>query len=337
MYNTVTLAGFVRNPGEYELKAGMKISSLIRPDALLPEAYLDRIEVVRLKPDWTREVIAVNGRGVLQLDIGQDIELKPLDKITVGSEARGPIRVMLKGEFKVPGVYTTSQGERLSSVIARAGGYTDRAYVRGALFLRESVRKTQKEKLDVFVKSTEARLLAEASSYEAAGLSRDESAAEKESLNQRREMVRLVAQQVVPGRVVVRLDEPQKMQGGPYDIELEDGDTVEVPKTPASVLVVGSVRVPTAVTWQKGQNVDYYIDQSGGLAKEADQSEIHVIKPDGTAVASFVRVRDVEPGDVVVVPPETETKVRTRSVIKDIAQIVASMAFAAAGFAAVLR
>ena len=103
------------------------------------------------------------------------------------------------------------------------------------------------------------------------------------------------------------------------------------------MLVVGSVRNSTAVTWQKGRNGDYYLDQTGGLTKEADKDEIYVIKPDGSTVASFVRVRDVEPGDVVMVPPSTEVKVRTRSVIKDIAQIIGGLAIGAAGIAAVAR
>ncbi len=337
MYNTVTLAGFVRQPGEYQLKPAMRLSALLAKDQLLPEAYLDRVEVVRLKPDWTWEVVGVDARKLFQGDATQDLELRPLDKITVGSEARGPIAVTLKGEFKVPGTYTVARGEHLSSVIARAGGYTDRAYIKGATFVRESVRKTQKERLEGFIKASETRLLAEASSLEATGVSKDEAVAERESVNQRREMLRLIASQVVPGRVVVRLDAPEKMKGGPYDVELEDGDRVEVPQAPASVLVVGSVRNPTAVTWQKDRNVDYYLDQSGGLTKEADKDEIYVIKPDGSTVASFVRVRDVEPGDVVMVPPSTEVKVRTRSVIKDIAQILGSLALGVAGIAAVAR
>ncbi len=337
MYNTVTLAGFVRHPGEYELKAGMRLGALLAKDQLLPEAYLDRVEVVRLKPDWTWEIVGVNARKLFQGDAAQDLELRPLDRITVGSEARGPIAVTLKGEFKLPGTYSVTRGERLSSVIARAGGYTDRAYIKGANFIRESVRKTQKEKLDGFIKASETRLLAEASSLDTTGVSKDEAVAERESLNQRREMLRLIASQVVPGRVVVRLDAPERMRGGPYDIELEDGDRIEVPQAPASVLVVGSVRNPTAVTWQKGRNVDYYLDQSGGLSKEADKDEIYVVKPDGSTVASFVRVRDVEPGDVVMVPPSTEVKVRTRSLVRDIAQILGSIALGAAGIAAVAR
>jgi len=87
-------------------------------------------------------------------------------------------------------------------------------------------------------KRSEARLLAEA-------------AAEMENLNPRREVLRLAASQVVPGRIVVRLDAPEKMKGGPYDVELDDGDSVTVPRTPAPVGVIGSVRSPTAVGGQR--------------------------------------------------------------------------------------
>ncbi len=330
MYNTVTLTGFVRNPGEYELRPGMRLSSLIRPDQLLPEAYLDRVEVVRLKPDWTWDVIGVDARRMLAGDPGQDVELHTLDKITVTSEARGPITVTLKGEFKLPGTYSVTRGERLSSVIERAGGYTDHAFLQGAAFIRESVRKVQQQKLDEFVKAQEARLLAEGASIEPTGLTADEARAERENVNQRREVIRLAASQVVPGRIVIRLDAPEKMKGGPYDFELEDGDAITVPRTPAAVVVIGNVRNPTAVAWQQGRDVDYYLNQSGGLTKDADKDEIYIIKPDGSAVSSFVRVRDVDPGDVVMVPPSTDMKTRWRPLIRDIAQIFGSMALGAA-------
>ena len=48
-------------------------------------------------------------------------------------------------------------------------------------------------------------------------------------------------------------------------------------------------------------------------------------------------LRDVDPGDTIMVPPNTEVKVRTRSLVKDIAQIVGSLALGAAGIAAVVR
>ncbi len=37
--------------------------------------------------------------------------------------------------------------------------------------------------------------------------------------------------------------------------------------------------------------MDYYLDQSGGLSKEAERHGVYVVKPDGSTVASFVRLR----------------------------------------------
>ena len=46
--NAVTLDGFVRHPGEYELTPGLKLSQLLQPDRLLPEAALDQAELRRV-------------------------------------------------------------------------------------------------------------------------------------------------------------------------------------------------------------------------------------------------------------------------------------------------
>jgi len=330
-YNTVQLEGFVKHPREYELKPGMRVADLLTQQEVLPAAYLNRVEVVRTNEQLRQEVHVVDAKRLWEGDESQNLPLLPLDRIIVKSELKPLESVKLEGEVRRPGTYSVQKGERLSSVIARAGGYTDEAYLKGAIFTRESVRKVQQQKLEEFVKTQEARLLADSASIEATGVTSDEARAEKENLNQRREMLRLAASQVVPGRVALKLDAPEKMKGGPFDIELENGDTVAVPRTPAAVLVIGSVRNPTAVTWQQGREVDYYLNQSGGLTKDADKSEIYIVKPDGTAVASFVRVRDVDPGDVVMVPASTDTKVRWRPLIRDIAQIFGSFALGIAG------
>jgi len=51
----------------------------------------------------------------------------------------------------------------------------------------------------------------------------------------------------------------------------------------------------------------------------------------GRMSAVSIRVRDVDPGDVVIAPPSTEVKVRWRPLIKDIAQIFGSVALGIAG------
>lgn len=163
--NVITLEGFVRTPGNYEWKPGMRLSDLLKPETLLPEAYQNRVEIIRVRPDFTREVLTVDLRELWASNPGpnpaRDVILQPQDKISVQSEVVGPATVTLKGEVKRPGTYFITKGERLSSVIKRAGGFTDKAYPKAAIFTRESVRKKEKVQLDEFVREQEARLLGE--------------------------------------------------------------------------------------------------------------------------------------------------------------------------------
>lgn len=335
--NAVTLQGFVKYPGEYELKPTMRLSDLLTPEKLLPEAYLDHVEIIRVKfPELNREILTANVKQLFQGDRSQDLELQPLDTIVVGSEFRSQEKVTLQGEVKRPGSYAIVKGERLSSVLKRAGGFTDKAYLRAAVFTRESVKKVEREKLEEFIKVQEQRLIASASAIAASGLSKEEAAAQQQLLTQQREALRLAASQVVLGRVVIRLDELEKFEGSADDIPLEDGDSLIIPTRPSSVLVLGSVRNPTAVLYKDGENVDYYLNMAGGLTKEADKKELHIVKADGSTVSSFLKIRRVEPGDIIIAPPKVEPKYRPLPLWRDIASIIGQFSLTITAIAALV-
>ena len=59
------------------------------------------------------------------------------------------------------------------------------------------------------------------------------------------------------------------------------------------------------------------------MTRDADADQSYILKPDGSAVPGFVKVRKVEAGDTIVIPISTEPRYRTIPVIKDIATIVA--------------
>lgn len=335
IYNSVSLEGFVRQPGDYQLKPKMRLSDLLTPESVLPEAYVDRVEVVRTKPDFTREVLTADVQKLWQGDKGQDIELEKYDKVFVNSEFRGLQTVLVKGEVKRPGSYVISKGERLSAVLRRAGGFTDQAHVKGAIFTRESVKKAEREQLEQFVRTQEQRLVAESAALTAGAA--EEAAAEVQALSQRREVLRLLASQVVLGRVVVHLDELEKIEGTINDIELQDGDVLTVPQPANSVLVLGSVRNPTAILYKPGETFQYYINQAGGFTKDAEVDDVHVIKANGSTQAGYMKLRTVEPGDVIVTPTTTEAKVKTRTLVKDVAQIMGSVALTIGGLAVFLK
>jgi hypothetical protein len=133
--------------------------------------------------------------------------------------------------------------------------------------------------------------------------------------------------------MVVRLDAPEALRGSKDDVVLVDGDALTVPEPPSSVLVVGAVRQSTSVLHREAANVDYYVNQVGGFSKEADRKELHIVKADGSAVSSFTNIREVEPGDTIVVPPKAEEKIRALPTIRDVAQIAGSALISLAALA----
>jgi len=337
IYNTVSLSGAVKHPGEYEVKEDMRLAQILRPETILPEAYVDRVEIARLKQDLTTEVIQINLKQAWSGDESQNIKLRPLDRVTVRTEYRSPWKVRLAGEVRRPGFYTIQQGDRLSSVLKRAGGFTDKAYFKGAVFTRATVQELERKQLEDFIKDHEQRLLAEASQLTATvtGLSKDEATVQQAVLVQRREQLRLVASKVTLGRVVIQLDEVEKFEGSPSDIILEDGDTLTIPQKPQTVLVMGGVRNPTGILHKEDMDIQYYLNRAGGLTREADEKGIYVLKADGSALTGFLRLRDIQPGDVVVVPPSTEAKVQWLPLLRDLATIAGQVALGLAGLAAI--
>ena len=321
VYNIVKVEGAVRYPGAYELKPMMRIGQLLPADKLLPEAYTERVEVARRRPDLTMEVVSVDLKKAWSGDPANDLLLKPLDEVTVRTELRPARTVTLNGQVVRPGIYTIADGEKLSSVLERAGGLTDRAFPKGAVFTRASLRKIEQEQLEAFLKTQEQRMLATASTT-IVGAEKEEVAAQQQALQARREALRLLSSKVVVGRMVLNLDQAVRLKGTENDVILIDGDALSVPEPPDSVLVIGAVRSSTSVKHKEGAGVDYYINRVGGYSKEADKKDAHIVKADGSAISSFTNIRTIEPGDTVIVPPKEEEKIRTLPTVRDIAQTI---------------
>lgn len=341
--NAVTLEGFVRTPGTYEWRPGMRISDLLSPDSLLPEAYRERVEIARLRPDFSREVLSINLKQAwgLPADASQDLLLQPHDKISVQSEVVGAATVTVTGEVKRPGTYTITKGERLSSLLRRAGGFSPDAFPKGAVFTRDSVRQRERQQLDKFVQSQLQAIVGE-SAATAAGAAvisaqAGEAAAQSSIIAQRRELLQSLSSAVTLGRIAIRVDAPERLQGTADDILLEGGDRLVIPQQPTSVLVIGAVRNSTSILWKDKENTHYYLNRAGGHTREADLDQTYILKADGSALASFVKLRNIEPGDAIVVPISTEPRYRTLPLIKDIATIVAGFAVPLGVIAAIAR
>jgi protein involved in polysaccharide export with SLBB domain len=332
IYNLVRVSGAVKYPGTFELKRGMRVSQLLPRDAVLPEANTRTVEVARRQDSLALEIVTLDLAKAWSGDAEHDLVLKSLDEVTVRTDLRDVRTVVLTGQVVRPGKYTIAEGERLSTVLARAGGLTPKAFRQGAFFQREALRRVEQERLNEFVKLQEQRFLA-AAATPIVGADRDEVFFQQAALQARREMLRSLASRVAVGRVVVKLDAPEHLRGTEHDIVMMDGDRLDVPEPPSSVLVLGAVRTSTSVLYRPEGDLDYYLRRVGGATPEADKKEIHIVKADGSAIASFANVRDIEPGDTIVVPPKDEEKIRMLPTFRDVMGVLGGVLLSVAALA----
>ena len=316
IYNTVKVDGAVKYPGVYELKPMMRLSQLVPPDRMLPESFADRVEIARRRPDYSVEVLSVNLRKAWGGDLDQDTLLRANDEVTVRTEMRAARTMTLTGQVMRPGTYVIAEGERLSSVLERAGGFTSRASLKGSVFTRASLRKVEQEQLNSFVRVQEQRILAEASTT-VMGMDKEDAAIGAGVVQARRDFLRALASRVAVGRMVIKVVPSEQLKNTTEDIVLVDGDRLEVPEPVDSVLVLGSVRSSTSVLHAPGANVDYYVNRVGGYTKEAEKKETHIVRADGSAVSGFSNIRTVEPGDTIIVPRSEDSRIRIFPAIRD--------------------
>jgi len=351
---TVNVSGMVFDPNEYRLVPGMRVGDLIEmAGGLKKNAYQRTAELTRRYVDqegMTTEKIDLDLKRAMDGDAASNILLREYDHLVVRPipELDFSRTVKITGEVRFPSTYPVRRGETLSSVIERAGGYTERAYLKGAVFTRESARDVQRQRLDQMIKQVEEAALSGAEATLGAGADAETIQGQESALEAKQELLDKLRATEITGRVVVRLSPLDEFRRSRYDMELEDGDTLTVPETPGVVHVVGEVFNETSLLYEEGRTVSHYLRQVGGMTKEADKKQVSVIKADGSVISKqqskgklvfwdsdfnqwffggFMSL-EMEPGDTIVVPRKLDKYIWLRTT-KDITQIVFQIAVAA--------
>ncbi len=195
------------------------------------------------------------------------------------------VNAVILGEVRFPGEYPIRKGETLSSLIERAGGYTDQAYLNGAVFTRKSAKEMQRRRLDELIRQIEESMLSSAQEQMSTALDAETAKIEQAALETKKALLAKLRAAEITGRVVVKLTSQEEFKGSKYDLELEDGDKLTVPQTPGVVHVVGEVFNPTSLLYEGDGTVNYYLSRVGGMTKDADKKQVSVIKADGTVIS----------------------------------------------------
>jgi len=331
VWDFVNLNGDVRYPGDFQWRPDLRLKEIIMQGQLLPTSDLRRAEVIRLTRGYSdREVLAVDLEKLLAGDETQDIALNPQDRIRVYTTFRQAERITLSGEVVRPGTYEIQNGERLSDIIRRAGGFTPESYTYGTVFKRRSVKESQAKNMQSFITRVQAQVLQTAAEGTATALTSEEAAYAKAELHINRDLLANLKtlQEQQEGRVAITITATvDEWAGSKDDLLLQDGDSLSIPKRPQEVLVMGEIYGPGAQIFVPGMTVKDYIKSSGGPTKFAEEDQVFVVKANGYAFGAESpngeNIEDVklQAGDAVFVPQKVERYAGMRFT-KDIVDIL---------------
>jgi len=259
------------------------------------------------------EHIAVPLARAMVGDPDTDVRLHDGDVLTIRQLAGwGDVGslITVKGEVMHPGDYGIQEGERLSSILERAGGFRADAYPYGAILERSQVRELEEKNRSDLIRQVQG----EQSSFKLLPDTgdEDEKLAKSSILQQWHNTLEQLEDLPPTGRLVVHISsDVRRWANTPSDVEVRAGDTLFVPKRPNYVVVNGQVYNPTAITYRPGKNAGWYLRQAGGPDNMANRKAVFVIRADGSVVGGKgsgewftgdVLSAELRPGDMIFVP-----------------------------------
>ena len=328
----VASGGTVRFPGEYPLVEGMSIDDLIRlSGGLVESAYSQSAEIARI--DLSNPNRAVSSIVVSSLTGSSTMALQPSDYVEFRTipDFRETQTISLEGEFVFPGTYAFDKGENLSSVIQRAGGFTDEAFVDGSIFLREALKIREQQELDRLAKVLNDDLNADRLRDANSNIAVDDA-----QLTLQRNAIEALASAEAQGRLVIPL--MKIVNFSVDDVALKTNDRLLIPKFSQEVTVIGEVQRPTSYLYDASFSQADYLMQSGGIKPSADKRGIYVVKAGGQVIMptrGWFRFRSAQanigPGDTIVVPLDTDdTRIRGIPLLAEVSTIIYQLALGAA-------
>jgi polysaccharide biosynthesis/export protein len=307
---TVEVQGEVPRPGRYPLGADMTAAELVRvAGGLKRSAYVQQAELTRYISEHGEQFEGEH----LPIAIGEalsgvpdtDMRLRAGDVLTIRQIAGWKdigATVKVDGEVVHPGTYGVQEGDHLSDVIARAGGFRQDAYPYGSIFERLQVRELEEK--------NRAQLIAQAQ-QEGGGLGAgiEDPLAKEASLAQWRDTLNKLQNTPPVGRLVIHISTGNAWIHSPADIQLRAGDSIYIPKKPNFVMVQGAVYNQTGIAFRPGKSADWYLHQAGGPTSAADKKNVFIVRADGTVtggpkgwLSGGVLDSATQPGDMIVVP-----------------------------------
>ena len=319
--NIITIAGAVNRPAKYEAMDDQKLISIIEyANGINRTADLENISLERMV-DGSLKTIAVPNDSYFKA-----IDVQDGDSIYIREY---PYRqAKISGAVLKPGSYTMAAGQTINDLIEKAGGYTENAYQFGAIYLNEDAKKVNELSKEILYQEFLDSIIA----------------ASQQNIGDLTPVVKLtedIKNTSPNGRVVINL-----LNDASIDLyNIKEGDELFVPERNNVVYVYGEISSEGAVMYSDNQDVEYFVEKSGGYKKFADNESIYILHPNGESQryrskrSIFERSPKSEikiyPGSIIFVPRALDESAPRRLAAQAYVSILGNLGIALASLSAI--
>ena len=128
-------------------------------------------------------------------------------------------------------------------------------------------------------------------------------------------------------------------------VQIKEGDELIIPEISNNVYVYGEISTEGSVMYSPNQDVEYFVNKSGGFKKFADVNSIYILHPNGESVRYANRRNIFEsqpksdikvyPGSIIFVPRKLDESTPRRLATQAYVSILGNLGIALASLSSI--
>jgi len=319
----VTIDGAVNRPAKYEVLSEQNLDNIIKyANGIKRTADPENFSLERVL-DGTLKTIKVANKSQFKTIKAEDGDLIYIREY--------PYRnAEITGAVLKPGSYIMAPGETISDLVKKAGGYTENAYQFGAVYQNEDAKAINIKSKQVLYEEFLDNIIA-LSQQNVSGV----------DLTPIVTLTEKIKNTDPNGRIVIDLLNDSSLNLYP----VKEGDELYIPEKNNVVYVYGETSSEGAVRYVQNQDVDYFVNKTGGFKKFADKESIYILHPNGESQLYSSKRNIFEsspksqmviyPGSVIFVPKELDDSTSKRIATQAYVSILGNLGIALASLSSI--
>jgi protein involved in polysaccharide export with SLBB domain len=320
----VTIDGAVYRPAKYEVLDDQNLDSIIEfANGIKRTADLQNISLERVLDGALKTVPIVNK--------SQFKTITALDGDLIYIREYPYRQAKISGAVLKPGTYTMSVDENINDLVDKAGGYTNNAYLYGAIYINEDAKKINKKANDILYQEFLDNIIAIS----------QQNISQNFDLTPIVQLTKEIKDTDSNGRVIIDLEDEDLINS--YFVKASDH--LFIPEINNVVYVYGETSSEGAVMYSEDKSVDYFVQKSGGYKRFADKKSIYILYPNGESQlystkrnifeSSPKSTISIKPGSIIFVPRELDDSTPRRLAAQAYVSILGNLGIALASLSSI--